>query len=82
MNIGSMAYSDSQVLQTLNKLIEERQTGKISQSEISDASGVDLRTVKRALKRLKLTGLIMAEFTPGVGYSYRIADGYQASLRN
>ncbi len=82
MKLGSMAFSDVVVLQTLERLISQHGPDKVSQSMIADESGAALITVKRSLKRLMLTGCIVGEFTPGVGYSYRIADGRETSLRN
>lgn len=75
LNVGSMAFSDLIVLQALSALLEEHGPDAIiSQTMISEASGVSWATTQRALYRLMRTGRLVGHFRRGVGYQYRIPD--------
>jgi argininosuccinate lyase len=69
-----MAFSDRLVYQALCELIERHgQDAIISQRMIRELAATSQRTTERALQRLVTTGQVIADFTVGVGYRYRIA---------
>lgn len=72
--IGGMAYSDALVLTVLKTLIEENGDGVISQSTISNRSGVPLSTTQLALRRLRRAQKIRAHFIIGIGYRYEVVE--------
>lgn len=75
LELVGMAYSDRDVYRTLKALIEQHGSDAIiSQNAIAAAAGVPLRTVQYSLHRLMVTGRVSGEFTPGLGYRYRIRD--------
>jgi hypothetical protein len=77
MNVGSMAFSDAIILETLQRLIEAHGEDQVfTQERISEASGVCLITTKRALRRLVLSErLTVNEPTRNQGRRYRIING-------
>lgn len=80
--VGAMAYSDAVILNVLRDLITERGEEKvISVKDISVASEIPVITCRRALERLRQSGRVQGEFTIGVGYRYRIANGSAAGRR-
>jgi DNA-binding transcriptional ArsR family regulator len=69
MNVLYMAYSDSIVLEKLKQLVKDE---PITCNEISEATGIPYRTVRRALKRLEELKFLKRTFRPGIGYWYEI----------
>lgn len=80
--VGSMAYSDAIIQRVLFELIDQRGSNAvISQTLISEKSGVPLTTVQYALRRLIRQGHVISEFEPGVGRYYRRPDGSTSSAK-
>ena len=73
-NVEGMAYSDVLILTVLKTLIEEKGDAVISQSLISQRSGVPLSTCQLALRRLKHAKKIRADFQIGIGCKYEVLD--------
>jgi len=80
--VGSMAYSDILVQTALFELIDKLGSDAvISQSLISETSGIPLTTVQYALRRLIKSGHVISDFETGVGYRYRRPDGSTSSAQ-